>query len=66
MYFLDYSLEHTRLYVGSSIELFRGALCVELVGKSAVCRTLGFAGGLNKSFSRNVELSYGFSSFLCA
>ena len=36
------------LYVEASIELFIGALCIELVGKSAVCCTLGLAGDLNQ------------------
>ena len=48
MWLLGYLLEHTRLYVGSFIELFIGALSIERVGKSAVYCTLGLAGGLNK------------------
>ena len=45
---LGYLLEHTRLYAESSVQLFIRAVCIELVGKSAVCCTLGLAGGLNR------------------
>ena len=46
--YLGYLLEHAMLYVESSTELLIGSLCVEIVGKSAVCCTLGLASGLDK------------------
>ena len=46
--------EHSRSYVESSIEAFIGALCIELVGKSAIYCTLGLAGGLNKQLGKGM------------
>ena len=45
---LGYLLEYTMLYVESSVELFIGALCIELVGNRAVYCTLDLARGLNR------------------